>query len=124
MQACCIAADAALHNVKARIVYPAKESPLCFKHLGESGHVKVNKDLGICKHVGPNVKHHTRKKTFCYTNKIVKVGMAKIFCYNNKMFGFINKTFGCCGKIFGCSNKKSICCPQFCCRNKTIFFSV
>jgi len=41
----------------------------------------------------------------------VKIGIAKIFCYNNKMFGSINKTFGCCGKIFGCSNKNFICCP-------------
>jgi len=40
------------------------------------------------------------------------------------MFGSINKTFGCFSQIFGCSNKKFICCPLFCCRNKTIFFRV
>jgi len=34
------------------------------------------------------------------------LGIAKTFCYNNKMFSSINKTFGCCSKIFGCSNKK------------------
>jgi len=37
------------------------------------------------------------------------------------MFSSINKKFGCCSKMFGCSNKKIICCPWFCCRNKTIF---
>jgi len=42
------------------------------------------------------------------TNSFVKIGITKIFCYNNKMFGSINKTFGSCGKIFGCSNKKKI----------------
>jgi len=56
------------------------------------------------------------------TKSFVKTGITKIFCYNNKMFSSINKTFGCCSKIFGCSDKKFICCPQFCCRNKTIFF--
>ena len=56
------------------------------------------------------------------TKSFVKTGITKIFCYNNKMFSSINKTFGCCSKIFGWSNKKIICCPQYCCRNKTIFF--
>ena len=56
------------------------------------------------------------------TKSFVKLGTTKILCYNNKMFSTINKTFGCCSKIFGCSNKKFICCPLFCCRNKTIFF--
>ena len=56
------------------------------------------------------------------TKSYVKIGIAKVLCYNNKMFSSVNKTFGCCSKIFGCSNKKkSICCPYFCCRNKTIF---
>jgi len=45
------------------------------------------------------------------TKSFVKIGIIKIFCYNNKMFGSINNTFGCCGKIFGCSNKNFICCP-------------
>jgi len=40
------------------------------------------------------------------------------------MFSSINKKSGCCSKIFGCSDKKFICCPLFCCRNKTIFFRV
>jgi len=58
------------------------------------------------------------------TKSFVKIGITKIFCYNNKMFSSIKKTFGCCSKIFGCSNKNVICCPEFCCRNKTIFFRV
>jgi len=45
------------------------------------------------------------------TKSFVKIGIANIFCYNNKMFSSINKTFGCCRKIFGCSNKKNIWCP-------------
>ena len=56
------------------------------------------------------------------TKSFVKIGITNIFCYNNKMFSSITRTFGCCSKIFGCSNKKFICCPQFGCRNKTIFF--
>jgi len=40
------------------------------------------------------------------TKSFVEIGIAKIFCYNNKMFSSINKTFGCCYKIFGYSNKK------------------
>ena len=52
-----------------------------------------------------------KKKGFVIATKsFVKIGITKIFCYNNKMFGSINKTFGCCGKIFGCSNKNFICC--------------
>ena len=43
------------------------------------------------------------------TKSFVKIGITKIFCDNNQMFGSVNKTFGCCGKIFGCSNKKFIC---------------
>jgi len=55
----------------------------------------------------------TRKKSFVKSTKsFFKIGITKLFCYNNKMFGSINnKTFGCCGKIFGCSNKNVICCP-------------
>jgi len=45
------------------------------------------------------------------TKLFVKIGIAKTFCYNNKMFSSINKTFGCCSKIFGWSNKKFICGP-------------
>ena len=58
------------------------------------------------------------------TKSFVKIGITKIFCCSNKMFGSINKTFDCCGKIFNCSNKNFICCSQFSCRNKTIFFCV
>jgi len=54
----------------------------------------------------------SRKKGFVIPSKsFVKIGITKIFCYSNKMFGSINKTFGCCGKIFGCSIKNFICCP-------------
>jgi len=51
----------------------------------------------------------TEKKIVITTKSFVKIGITKIFCYNNKIFGSINKTFGCCGKIFGCSNKNLIC---------------
>ena len=37
-------------------------------------------------------------------NHFVKIGIAKIFCYN-RMFSSINKIFGCCSKIFGCCSK-------------------
>jgi len=49
---------------------------------------------------------HGKKGFVVPTKSFVKIGITKIFAYNNKMFGCINKTFGCCGKIFGCSNKK------------------
>ena len=45
------------------------------------------------------------------TKTFVKIGITKIFCYNNKMFSSISKTFGFCRKIVGCSNKKFICFP-------------
>jgi len=54
------------------------------------------------------------------TKSFVKIGIAKIFCYN-KMFSSINKTFGCCSKIFGGSNiKKNV--PNFVAVTKLIFF--
>jgi len=44
----------------------------------------------------------SRKKGFVIpTKSFVKIGITKIFCYNNKIFSSINKTFGCCSKIFG-----------------------
>jgi len=46
------------------------------------------------------------------TKSFVKIGITKVFCYNNKMFSSINKTFGCCSKIFGCSNKKIFVGPN------------
>jgi len=45
------------------------------------------------------------------TKSFVKIGITKIFCYNNKMFSSINKTFVYNSKILGCSNEKFICCP-------------
>jgi len=39
----------------------------------------------------------TRKKSFVIpTKSFFKIGITKIFCYNNKMFSSINKTFSCC----------------------------
>ena len=72
--------------------------------------------------VRPLVFKHGVKGFVVPTKSFVKIGITKIFCYNNKMFSSINKTFGCCNKIFVCSNKNNICCPQFSCCNKTIFF--
>jgi len=55
-----------------------------------------------------------RKKGFVIpTKSFVKIGITKIFCYNNKKLGSINKTFGCCGEIFGCSKKKIFVVPNF-----------
>jgi len=56
------------------------------------------------------------------TKSFVKIGLAKIFCYNNKMFSSINKMFGCCSKIFDCSNKNFVV-PNFVAVTKP-FFSV
>jgi len=39
------------------------------------------------------------------TKSFVKLGTAKIFCYN--------KMFGCCSKISGCSNKKLFVVSNF-----------
>ena len=55
------------------------------------------------------------------TKSFVKIGITKIFCYNNKMFGYINKTFGCWSKIFGCSNKKLFVVPNFVAVTKPFF---
>jgi len=54
---------------------------------------------------------HGKKSFVIPTKSFVKIGITKIFCCNNKIFGSMNKTFGCCGEIFGCSNKNLICCP-------------
>jgi len=55
------------------------------------------------------------------TKSFVKIGITKIFCYNNKIFGSINKTLGCCSKIFGFSNKKKIFVPNFVAATKPFF---
>jgi len=48
------------------------------------------------------LKTTRKKKGFVIpTKSFVKIGITKIFCYNNKMFSSINKTIGCCSKIFG-----------------------
>jgi len=52
------------------------------------------------------------KKSF-----FVKIGITKIYCYNNKMFSSINKTFGCSKK------KKLFVDPNFVAVTKP-FFSV
>jgi len=43
---------------------------------------------------------HGKKGFVIPTKSFVKIGIAKIFCYN-KMFSSINKSFGCCSQIFG-----------------------
>jgi len=67
---------------------------------------------------------HGKKGFVIPTKSFVKIGIPTTFCYNNKMFSSVDKTLGCCSKLFGCSNKNFICCPQFCCLNKTIFIRV
>jgi len=65
---------------------------------------------------------HGKKGFVVPTKSFVKIGITKIFCYNNKMFSSINNTFGCCSKIFGWSNKKLICCcPNFFALTKPFF---
>jgi len=44
---------------------------------------------------------HGKKGFVIPTKSLVKIGITKILCYNNKIFSSINKTFGCCSKIFG-----------------------
>jgi len=52
------------------------------------------------------------------------MGIAKIFCYNNKMFSSVNKTFGCCRKTFGVvATKNLFAVPNFVALTKP-FFSV
>jgi len=45
---------------------------------------------------------NSRKKKGCVipTKSFVKIGMTKVFCYNNKRFSSINETSGCCSKSF------------------------
>jgi len=57
---------------------------------------------------------HEIKGFVIIRKSLVKIGRAKIFCYNNKMFSSINKTFGC-------NRKKYLFIVPFCCRKKTIF---
>jgi len=72
------------------------------------------------------VSKQTRYKRSCYTvptKSFVKIGITKIFCYNNKMFSYINKTFGCCSKIFVAATKNLFVVPNFVAVTKP-FFSV
>jgi len=67
---------------------------------------------------------HGIKGFVILTKSFVKIGITKIFYYNNKMFSSINKTFGCCSKNFGRSNQKKIfVVPNFVAVTKP-FFSV
>jgi len=68
-------------------------------------------------------RRHGIKGFVLPTKSFVKIGITKVFCYNNKMFSSINKTFGCCSKIFGCSNKNLFVVPYFAAVTKP-FFSV
>ena len=55
------------------------------------------------------------------TKSFVKIGITKIFCYNNKMFSSIDKAFRCCSKIFGCRNKKLFVVPNIIAVTKPFF---
>jgi len=57
------------------------------------------------------------------TTSFVRIGIRKIFCYNNKMFSSINKTFGCCSKILVAATKQLFVVPNFVAVTKP-FFSV
>jgi len=64
----------------------------------------------------------TRKKGFVIpTKSFVKIGITKIFCYNNKMFG---KRLVAAAKFLVAATKILFVVSNFCCRNKTIFFCV
>jgi len=78
----------------------------------------------FCSTWSPLTLLHGIKGFFIPTKSLVKIEIAKIFWYNNKMFSSINKTFGCCNKIFGCSNKKKIVFPNFVAVTEPIFFRV
>jgi len=67
------------------------------------------------------INHHGIKGFVIPTKLFIKIGIAKIFCYNIKMLSSINKTFGCCSKIFGCSNKKIFDVPNFVAVTKPFF---
>jgi len=45
------------------------------------------------------------------TKSFVKIGIAKIFCYNNKIFSSINKTLVAAAKLLVAATKKNICWP-------------
>jgi len=64
---------------------------------------------------------HSIKGFVIPTKSFVKIGIRKIFCYNNKMFSSINKMFGCCSKIFGCSNTNLFDVPNFVVVTKPFF---
>jgi len=64
---------------------------------------------------------HGRNGFVRRTKSVDKIGITKIFCYNNKMFSSINKMFRCCSKIFGCSNKNFFGVPNFVAVTKPFF---
>ena len=66
---------------------------------------------------------HGKKSFVIPTKSFVKIGITKIFYYNNKMFSSINKTLGCCGKILVAATKILFVVPNFVAVTKP-FFSV
>jgi len=64
---------------------------------------------------------YAEKKVLLYQQNhlLNKIGITKIFCYNNKMFGSINKTFGCCG--FVAVTKNLFVVPNFVAVTKPFF---
>jgi len=64
-----------------------------------------------------------RRKCFVIpTKSFVKIGITKIFCYNNKMFSSINNTFGCCSKFLVEGIKNSYVVPYFVTVTQPFFF--
>jgi len=55
------------------------------------------------------------------TKSFVKIGITKIFCYNNKMFSYINKTFGCRSKFLVATTKTLFVVPNFVAVTKPFF---
>jgi len=64
---------------------------------------------------------HGRKGFVIPTKSFVKIGITKIFCYNNERFSSINNTFGCCSKVLVEATKNSFAVPNFVAVTKPFF---
>jgi len=93
---------------------------------------EINKQKNIIKNVFQRANRirlacfkstHGIKGFVTPTKSFVKIGITKIFCYNNKMFSSIDKTFGCSAKFSVEATKNLFVVPNFVAVTKP-FFSV
>jgi len=65
---------------------------------------------------------HAKKDFFIPAKSFVKIGITKIFCYNNKMFISINNSLVAAAKFLVEATKNSFVVPNFFAVTKPFFF--